>query len=158
MHNMGKNPSKTSNINEIRNEWATVHYETNLFGMKGPRKMTVYIPSIKPDGSLVEYKPLKEDLAQAYQAGRREGITKLINKPPRWSPENDAFVLDFFDRVKKPSVKNFQLINELDEDYIFLQFGKYDENLFTMDFQWPMTPAQAFAICLSSFDTKLACE
>ena len=128
--------------------------------MKGPRKMQVYIPSVSPDGSLVQIKPLKEgeDMSGKYKSGNREGITKLINKPPKWSPENDAFVLDFFDRVKKPSVKNFQLINELDEDYIFLQFGKVEEHLFNMDFQWPMTPAQAFAICLSSFDTKLACE
>lgn len=134
--------------------------EKNFFGMKGPRKMTVFIPSVNPDGSLIDFKPLKEsdDLGARYKAGRKEGITKLINKPPKWSAENDAFVLDFYDRVKKPSVKNFQLINELDEDYIFLQFGKVEEHLFNMDFQWPMTPARAFAICLSSFDTKLACE
>ncbi len=128
--------------------------------MKGPRKMQVFIPSVNADGSLVQFKPVREsdDLYTMYKANRREGITKLINKPPKWSVENDAFVLDFYDRVKKPSVKNFQLINELDEDYIFLQFGKVEDHLFNMDFQWPMTPAQAFAICLSSFDTKLACE
>ena len=31
-------------------------------------------------------------------------------------------------------------------------------NTFTMDYQWPMSALQAFAICLSSFDNKLACE
>ena len=157
---MGKEPDKTKNLNETRAELGIVKYEKNFFGMKGPRKMTVFIPSSNPDGSLMEFKPLKDndDLSSRFKAGRKEGITKLINKPPKWSAENDAFVLDFFDRVKKPSVKNFQLINELDEDYIFLQFGKVDEDIFNMDFQWPMTPAQAFAICLSSFDTKLACE
>lgn len=128
--------------------------------MKGPRKMQVYIPFVNTDGTLIEFRPQKgsDDLASRYKAGRREGISKLINKPPKWSPENDAFVLDFYDRVKKPSVKNFQLINELDEDYIFLQFGRVEDHLFTMDFQWPMTPAQAFSICLSSFDSKIACE
>lgn len=29
---------------------------------------------------------------------------------------------------------------------------------FTLDFQSPMSALQAFAICLSSFDHKLACE
>ncbi len=28
----------------------------------------------------------------------------------------------------------------------------------TMDFQHPMSALQAFAICLTSFDNKLACE
>ena len=29
---------------------------------------------------------------------------------------------------------------------------------FTLDFQAPMSALQAFAICLSAFDHKLACE
>lgn len=44
----------------------------------------------------------------------KKGVTYLINKPPKWSPDLDAFVLDFFGRVKQASVKNFQLINEND--------------------------------------------
>jgi len=39
-----------------------------------------------------------------------------------------------------------------------MQFGRVNENTFHMDFQWPMSPMQAFAICLSSFDSKIACE
>jgi len=27
-----------------------------------------------------------------------------------------------------------------------------------MDFQWPVSAIQAFSICLSSFNSKLACE
>ena len=29
---------------------------------------------------------------------------------------------------------------------------------FTMDFTWPLNPFQAFCICISSLDNKLACE
>ncbi len=36
-----------------------------------------------------------------------------------------------------------------------LQVGK---DTFTMDYQWPISAFQAFAICMSSFDNKLACE
>jgi len=36
-----------------------------------------------------------------------------------------------------------------------LQVGK---DTFTMDFQWPISALQAFAICLTSFDNKLVCE
>ena len=38
---------------------------------------------------------------------------------------------------------------------ISTQAGK-DE--FTMDFRYPLTPFQAFAITLSSFDSKIACD
>lgn len=45
-----------------------------------------------------------------------------------------------------------------DPDKIILQFGKVGKDMFTMDFRYPLSAFQAFAICLSSFDTKLACE
>jgi hypothetical protein len=41
---------------------------------------------------------------------------------------------------------------------VVLQFGKVSNEVFTMDCQWPISPLQAFAICISSFDSKLACE
>ena len=43
-------------------------------------------------------------------------------------------------------------------DNIVLQFGRVGTEKFTMDIQWPLSPLQAFSICLSSFDYKLACE
>lgn len=43
-------------------------------------------------------------------------------------------------------------------DYIVMQFGKIDDDTFTMDFRYPLSPVQAFAIALTSFDAKLACE
>ena len=69
-----------------------------------------------------------------------------------------AFVLNFNGRVDKASVKNFQLIDNDDENQIYLQFGRVAENVFTLDFQWPFSPLQAFGIALSSLDSKLACE
>lgn len=41
---------------------------------------------------------------------------------------------------------------------VLLQFGKVGNDMFTMDYRYPLSAFQAFAICLSSFDTKLACE
>lgn len=67
-------------------------------------------------------------------------------------------MLNFNGRVTMASVKNFQLVSPEDQERVVLQFGRVSKDLFTMDFQWPLTPAQAFAICLSSFDYKLACE
>lgn len=88
----------------------------------------------------------------------------LKNKAPRWHEQLQCWCLNFRGRVTVASVKNFQLVAE---DYgtsgqnnndVILQFGKVGKDLFTMDYQYPMSAFQAFAICLSSFDTKLACE
>lgn len=43
-------------------------------------------------------------------------------------------------------------------DYIVMQFGRVAEDVFSMDYSFPMCAIQAFAITLSSFDGKLACE
>jgi hypothetical protein len=41
---------------------------------------------------------------------------------------------------------------------IAVQFGRVAKDEFTMDMQWPISPFQAFAITLSSFDSKIACD
>ena len=61
------------------------------------------------------------------------------------------------------SVKNFQLVEGGGKDSdvdkpVLLQFGKIGKDTFTMDYRYPLSAFQAFAICLSSFDTKVACE
>jgi hypothetical protein len=56
------------------------------------------------------------------------------------------------------SVKNFQLVSPEDHEAVLLQFGRTGKDMFTMDYQWPLSPLQAFSICMSSFDYKLACE
>ncbi|XVE67323.1 hypothetical protein DITRI_Ditri08aG0151500 [Diplodiscus trichospermus] len=97
----------------------------------------------------------------------------LKNKPPRWHEQLQCWCLNFRGRVTVASVKNFQLIAATqpaagaptpsqpappDVDKIILQFGKVGKDMFTMDYRYPLSAFQAFAICLSSFDTKLACE
>ncbi|GAB2209622.1 hypothetical protein Droror1_Dr00026840 [Drosera rotundifolia] len=100
----------------------------------------------------------------------------LRNKAPRWHEQLQCWCLNFRGRVTVASVKNFQLIaatqasagaptpsqpppsSQSDHDKIILQFGKVGKDMFTMDYRYPLSAFQAFAICLSSFDTKLACE
>lgn len=103
----------------------------------------------------------------------------LKNKPPRWHEQLQCWCLNFRGRVTVASVKNFQLIAAIQPaagagagagaptpsqpappelDKIILQFGKVGKDMFTMDYRYPLSAFQAFAICLSSFDTKLACE
>jgi tubby and related proteins len=86
-------------------------------------------------------------------------LTNLLNGTSVWFYlDVQAFVLNFNGRVDKASVKNFQLIDDKDENKIYLQFGRVGDQLFNLDFQWPFSPLQAFAIALTSFDNKFACE
>ena len=57
-----------------------------------------------------------------------------------------------FEGVKVAEPRHF------DQDSILLQFGRTAKDYFTMDLQWPLSPLQAFAITLSSFDSKIACD
>ncbi|KMZ63630.1 Tubby protein [Zostera marina] len=86
----------------------------------------------------------------------------LQNRAPRWHEQLRCWCLNFCGRVTVASVKNFQLValseNVEDRDKILLQFGKVGKDLFTMDYRYPLSAFQAFAICLSSFDTKIGCE
>jgi tubby-related protein 1 len=66
------------------------------------------------------------------------------------------YLLDFNKRVTKESVKNFQIADENDE--VILQFGRRGEHCFIMDFKYPLSPLQAFGICLTSVERKFGCQ
>lgn len=91
----------------------------------------------------------------------------LKNKSPRWHEQLQCWCLNFKGRVTVASVKNFQLVaavepshnvSPAEQEKVILQFGKIGKDIFTMDYRYPLSAFQAFAICLSSFDTKPACE
>ncbi|KAG0502745.1 hypothetical protein HPP92_002817 [Vanilla planifolia] len=99
------------------------------------------------------------DLSGDYRTEEfREPPLVLRNKAPRWHDQLQCWCLNFRGRVTIASVKNFQLVAQSDQDKVILQFGKVAKDTFTMDYRYPLSAFQAFAICLSSFDTKLACE
>jgi len=85
------------------------------------------------------------------------GLLALQNRPPWWNVELGSFVLNFGGRVSVASVKNFQLCDRSDQDYIMLQFGRIEgRHSFTMDLQYPLTAVQAFAIAISSLQSKIS--
>ena len=85
------------------------------------------------------------------------GLLALQNRPPWWNVELGAFVLNFGGRVSVASVKNFQLCDRTDHDHIMLQFGRIQgRHSFTMDFQHPLTAVQAFAIAISSLQSRIS--
>ncbi|GBF90909.1 hypothetical protein Rsub_03764 [Raphidocelis subcapitata] len=159
-----------------RRELAAVAYEPNILGTKGPRKMLVAVPAAPPAPAAGitsssssssprapnPAAPLLDRLkAHAGDPAPQPpaGLLVLRNRTPRWNEAMRAFCLNFGGRVTVASVKNFQLSPDDEPGTpVLLQFGKIGEETFTCDFRWPLTALQAFAICLSSFDSKLACE
>ncbi|KAF2298573.1 hypothetical protein GH714_024168 [Hevea brasiliensis] len=125
---------------------AHVSYELNVLGSRSKSTRTENLQSV----------PL---------AGYKDGMLVLRNKAPRWHEQLQCWCLNFNGRVTVASVKNFQLVASPDNgvgrpehENVILQFGKVGKDVFTMDYQYPISAFLAFAICLSSFDTKIACE
>ena len=158
----------------VRSELAAALYETNILGTKGPRKMTILLPKLNQRPTATSPPPpigtstasssghsTSSVLTHRYKQNLMSLLLVLQNKSPKWNEHIGAYVLNFNGRVTMASVKNFQLVfpNKTDhQNDIILQFGRVGKDRFTMDLKHPLTPLQAFGICLTSFDNKLACE
>nr|GEW87691.1 tubby-like F-box protein 7 [Tanacetum cinerariifolium] len=141
-------------------EIGEVSYKFNLLKSRGPRRMVSSLRSPVLDEPQAEPKLTKSKSVVA-------GQTILRNKAPRWHEHLQCWCLNFHGRVTVASVKNFQLVATMDPsqpggkgdgETVLLQFGKVGDDAFTMDYRQPLSAFQAFAICLTSFGTKLACE
>lgn len=167
IYDKGKNPKeKNCRPQEIRKEMAAVTYASNVSG-NGPRRMEVCIP--RPgrheddEISFVDSTDSSRSLIARIRDGMHEGVILACNKLPSYDAERGCFTMNFEGRVKMASVKNFQLVpndeeNPENNDHVMLQFGRWDKNNFNVDARWPMTPFQAFSICLTSLDNKWATE
>ncbi|CAM2110128.1 unnamed protein product [Caretta caretta] len=139
---------------------------SNLLGTR----FTVFDNGTNPDKKpfVPETAPIRQELAAIcyehetlltrFQNRNLQNLLVLQNKVPAWNEETQSYVLNFHGRVTQASVKNFQIVPDHDPEYIVLQFGRVAPDVFTMDYRAPLCALQAFAICLSSFDGKLACE
>ena len=166
----GKNPAydesfyDEKNDGDTRLELGAILYATNTtLGAKGPRKMKVCISKEDDDGNPLVWQPTNKEDERMVTCFKKEtsNIDKLLcleNTPPKWNEEVGAYVLNFHGRVTQSSVKNFQLCDHSDEQKQIMQFGRTGKDEFSLDVQWPMSPFQAFAVALSSFDSKLGCD
>ncbi|KAL7433101.1 hypothetical protein ACHAXM_004127 [Skeletonema potamos] len=149
----------------VEEESGAITYTANLLGNR-PRIMDVCIPKVLEDGTISEeWRHVPDDNTTTgtqhninldHDSDGNHGLMVFQNRPPWWNVELGAFVLNFGGRVSVASVKNFQLCERRDQDHI-MQFGRIQgRHNFTMDFQHPLTPAQAFAIAISSLQSKIS--
>jgi tubby-related protein 1 len=66
-------------------------------------------------------------------------------------------MLNFRGRVERPSIKNFILEESVNGPDVVL-FGKVNDNKFNFDVSSRISAYIAFALALSSFDSRLMCE
>ena len=57
LYDKGENPKKSTSTDDCRQEYAAVMYESNVLGSKGPRKMTVLVPTIDAEDNQYAWKP-----------------------------------------------------------------------------------------------------
>lgn len=155
IYDHGMNPDRVVTDATLRKELGIVEFS---YDKMGPGKMFCAIPDIQDNGVAYIWKPREESerIWNCVEIGKKNKLIFLNNKRPKWDEAAQGHVLNFHGRVTKSSVKNFQLSCEITGDATVLQFGRIDKNKFTMDFQHPLSPLQAFGICLASLDDKLA--
>jgi tubby-related protein 1 len=169
-----------------RRELGAVIYEVNPGGIRGPRRMTVIIPALASNGVAEEWwckddeSPLLNMFKENPSSNR---FLVLRNRAPQWSESLKGYQLNFGGRIGMASVKNFQLgfesspppsnsaaletivdsgpevsTSSLVNEGVIMQFGKWSNDRFSLDFRYPLNATQAFCIALTSFDNKLLCE
>ncbi|KAF6176053.1 hypothetical protein GIB67_000147 [Kingdonia uniflora] len=146
-----------------------VFYKFNLLKSRGPRRMlcTVKCPWRTPGDAATATATATSTITTPDLDSNKSIVNNdmvLRNNAPRWHGNLQCWCLNFHGRVTVASVKNFQLVVDSRQDggdaeeIVLLQFGKVGEDMFSMDYKHPLSAFQAFAICLTSFGTKLACE
>jgi len=148
---------------------ACVIYQPNILGIAGPRKMKVLLPLpslssvhtvLCPGAGSRRLHDCGEgrSLISKYKDRETCDMILLQSKEAAWDRKLNSYVLNFKGRAKQASVKNFQLCHSHNPEIVIMQLGKVEQDVFIMDFRYPLSALQAFGIALSSFDCKIACE
>lgn len=154
----GVAPDKTVAPSMLRKEFGVISFE---FDSGGPSHIEVWVPYVSPSGVMSNWQPDNDAASMETAVDEKRDMDTLFylqNKAPKWDEAHGGHVLNFQGRVTESSVKNFQLCcpDSENPDDVVLQFGRVAKNRFTMDFKYPLSPYQAFSICVSCLDGKIA--
>lgn len=136
---------------QARQELLRIKMTRPKFGESRNREMEVLCPRVAQDGSVpVCYQQsAPTGVFSALSQWTGDKLTRLQDKKAEWDREHR--VLNFHGRVTRPSIKNFQLeevTTSTVDDQVVLQCGRTGNQTFIVDFSWPLSPMQAFAIAL----------
>ncbi|XP_057199860.1 tubby-related protein 4 isoform X2 [Triplophysa rosa] len=108
--------------------------------------------NLRTAGELEEIKCRKANEREDRSLGSQGFVYVMANKQPLWNEATQVYQLDFGGRVTQESAKNFQI--ELDGRQV-MQFGRIDGNAYILDFQYPFSAVQAFAVALANVTQRL---
>ncbi|XP_006868518.1 PREDICTED: tubby-related protein 4 [Chrysochloris asiatica] len=108
--------------------------------------------SLRTAGELEGFKCRKANEREEGRLGSQGFVYVMANKQPLWNEATQVYQLDFGGRVTQESAKNFQI--ELEGRQV-MQFGRIDGNAYILDFQYPFSAVQAFAVALANVTQRL---
>ncbi|KAK4881757.1 hypothetical protein RN001_005076 [Aquatica leii] len=140
-----KNKNQESSDDEVNASGDEVFNGTNYRDLetfqKAQLRQKLKRGKIEPNGTSCNILPSVQ---------RREFV--MHNKAPMWNENSQVYQLDFGGRVTQESAKNFQI--EFRGKQV-MQFGRIDGNAYTLDFQYPFSALQAFAVALANVTQRL---
>ncbi|CAK4073066.1 unnamed protein product [Aphanomyces euteiches] len=120
-----------------------------------PLAIIRYLPTKVSKPRLMEVTlPAQQSLTDHYDSTPEvhESDVHLVNQIPVWNESFNSYCLDFGGRVELPSPWNFIL--ESSGNVMAMLFGSTRRpNICALDFSYPLSPLQAFAIALSATET-----
>ncbi|KAJ0401633.1 hypothetical protein P43SY_006012 [Pythium insidiosum] len=168
----GLSPAATALDANVRAVLALIEF---AYDEMGPGQLNVRLPPVPDSGVGLDTwrdpdldKPSAARQAFEERVDRRALLLRTVR--PHFDARTGNHMLDFRGRVSMPSIKNFQLqCDAHHEAPPVLQFGrvscqppgpraqcKCHKDTFVMDVRHPLSPLQAFAICLATLDSKIA--
>jgi len=151
----GENPGKCEDEKQVREELAFVQFTQakNFKDVTNAPQMRVCVPSTQPNGQSYKIKPMTDEHDD------RSSMVNLIDKAASakeltmlWTAPEVSFPLEFHGgRKSEPSVKTVALASEAGP---CLKFGKVGKEDFLVEFLHPLSPCQAFGICLTLMDNN----
>ena len=117
----------------------------NFLSDKVFRHAKIYLPKTPPNANFF-YNKRKDKKDKETYFSDREKIIEIENDFPEYNIWKNKYIYSFSNRVKESSEKNFKVSFE---KMPCLECGKINESSYTMDFGYPFSPVEAFAVCLS---------
>jgi len=88
LYNRGQQTQQCAGVKNATfwNENAVVAYQSNVFGMGGPRKFGCFLPSLNPKSTQASAETAtSKGIQEKYRSGNLSDIQVLVNRTPKWN-------------------------------------------------------------------------
>ncbi|CAF0806793.1 unnamed protein product [Didymodactylos carnosus] len=136
-----RTPIRTGTTDRFQSPSTTNNHQQKLSWYSSPRHRMMACTSGTNESP-------SESIASRGSIDDRDSCTySMQNRPPIWNELSQVYQLDFGGRVTLESAKNFQI--EFEGKQV-MQFGRIENHMYTLDFEWPFSCVTAFAVALAN--------